>query len=304
MLNENVKEANMKEEVLNISTKIVDKHVEVEESDTGFVEISLNQSMDMVVDFIKCLPLEYQKRILEILKDKNQIEYIKEEIEGLKDNPSYLDEESKEIKIFYRNNIGDAFHLIHEIWHKLFLNHEIDTENELLENPIMLEYKMYDYLKQKDKYEMLVSDLDRYMLYRYQETYQYAIEVLFKNELISLYRKSHTLNRDRIESSIEKCTSNKEDFQKYYEEKFNFVGGGHVFDAPLLFQYILFDYLSPTIIKEEDSISKIMQISENFSTNQAILHKVMGEIEDNKFIDNYRKFYEKITTCKEKKKRR
>lgn len=304
MLNENVKGKEFPRHVVNISTRIVDNYVEIEENDTGFTEISLENSIDIVMDFIGCLPSVYQKKILEILGNRDQIEFIKDQKEGLRDNESYIDEESKEIKIFYRDNIGDVFHIVHEIWHKIFLNNEIDTENELLENPIILEYSMYDYLKKSDKYKMLDEDLDRYMIYRYQENYQYAIEILFKNALISLYRKNHTLNRGIVEDFLEKQTSYKRNFRNYYEEKFNFVEGGHVFDDTLLFQYILLDYASPTIIKEEDSISKVIQISENFLTDDRILDKVIGNLEDNNLIDNYVNFYEKIISCKSDKKRR
>lgn len=304
MLNENVKESEFPRLTVHISKKIVDNYVKIEESDTGFTEISLENSIDMIVDFIRCLPVKYQKRVLEIIRDKEKIEFIKEEAEGLKNNPSSMDEESKKIDLFYRNNIGDCFHIIHEIWHKVFLNEDMDIQNELLENPILLEYKMYDYLKQSGKYKILEEDLDRYMVYRYQEVYQYALEILFKDDLITLYKKNQTLNRDIVEGHLKQLASYQDEFREYYDEKFNFVDGGHVFDHLLLFQYILCDYIAPTIIKEDDNISKVIQISEKFLVDANLLDKVIGNLEDSRIIDNYIKFYEGIISYKDDKKRR
>lgn len=304
MLNENAKESEFPKLPVDISKKIVASHVKIEENDTNFTTISLEDSMDMIFDFIRCLPIKYQKKILERVRDKEKMEFIKEEVEGLKDNPSRMEEESKKIDLFYRNNIGDSFNILHEIWHAIFLEKEVDTENVLLENPILLEYEMYGFLKQSGRYQELAEDLDRYIRYRYQETYQYALEILFKNDLIALYQKNQTLNRDIIERHIKQLTFNQEEYREYYEEKFNFVEGGHVLDSSLLFQYILPTYLVPTILKEEDSISKIIQISENFLTDDKILDKVIGSLEDDRIIDCYKKFHEKLMPLKPDKKRR
>lgn len=297
MLNENVKEAKFSEKEVSLAEKIVENYVYSPE--TSLINnMELSESINIITEFISCLPKKYQKEILKLLRE-NKITFEKDEEEGLRNNRSNFYEINNVIQIFYRNNIGDIFNIIHEVWHYLFLNEkEKSLDNDLLENPIIMEYKLYMYLKTKEKFKYLDSDLENYMKYRYNENYNYALEILFKNEIIKIYKKEGYLDRKIILKNLNETNNYNGEFLKYYEDYFSFIEAGHVFNNKLYFQYNFIMVISPSLYSDT---SKIIRLSENFLEDDKILEKIKIDINDENLINNYSKFYEPIINNKKTK---
>ncbi len=231
--------------------------------------VSLNDSINIVGDFLYNLNDNYSSMYFNILQEKN-IYNGKEEpsVEFLPFEGNDLSEVRSDGKVIisYQNNINDIYTIAHEITHKFSQpKYQNSTIKSFLgeTSTIAMEFLMEDYLLNNTLYSK--EEIKTRKQNRFVDTYFDASAVLFEYTLLELYKKNGNITKDSLLdylNSLDKNSKEYEIFSAKGEEYLNDIVNKENLQFPIRQRYVIGTVLACDFNqKQEESTVKNQQLS-------------------------------------------
>lgn len=231
--------------------------------------VSLNDSINIVGDFLYNLNDNYSSIYFNILQSKNDYDGKEEQnVEFVPFEKNDLSEVRSDGKVIisYQNNINDIYTITHEITHKFSQQkYQNSTIKSFLgeTSTITMEFLMEDYLLNNTSYnkeEIITRKQNRFV-----DTYSDASAVLFEYTLLELYKKNGNITKDELLNylnSLSKDSKKYKIFSTKGEEYLNDIVNKGNLQFPIRQRYVIGTTLACYFNqKKEASTVKKQQLS-------------------------------------------
>lgn len=231
--------------------------------------VSLNDSLNIVGDFLYNLNDNYSSMYFNILQEKNNYNGKEEpSVEFVPFEGTDLSEVRSDGKVIisYQNNINDIYTTVHEITHKFSqLKYQNSTIKSFLgeTSTIAMEFLMEEYLLNNtsyDKDEIKIRKQNRFI-----DTYSDASAVLFEYTLLELYKKNGIITKDILLNYLNSLDKNSKEYEILCvkgEDYLNEIVNKGNLQFPIRQRYVIGTVLACDFNqKKEESIVKKRQLS-------------------------------------------
>lgn len=223
--NRNLELAYLKETV-KLAQIIIDNTPDIAKE--SFEEyVSLNDSINIVGDFLYNLKDNYSSIYFNILQEENDYNGKEEpSVEFVPFEGNDLSEVRSDGKVIisYQNNINDIYTIIHEITHKFSQQkYQNSTIKSFLgeTSTIAMEFLMEDYLLNNTSYSK--EEIKARKQNRFANTYSDASAVLFEYTLLELYKKNGNITKDSLLAYLNSLDKNSKEYEIFSVKGENYL---------------------------------------------------------------------------------